>query len=65
MDLLCRHLHDTHGASAVALTVDVDNDVAIRSYRKAGFEQIKQVLGIDTRGGKRVQSWLMVRRLDP
>ncbi len=64
MDLLCRHLHAAHGASAVALTVDVDNEVAIRSYRKAGFEQIKQVLDTDTRGGERVRSWLMVRRLE-
>ncbi|MDQ4130089.1 MAG: acetyltransferase [Actinomycetota bacterium] len=64
MQLLGRHLHSAHGASAVALTVDVDNDVAIRSYRKAGFERIKKVLDTDTRGGERVTAWLMVRRFE-
>ncbi|MDQ3931646.1 MAG: acetyltransferase [Actinomycetota bacterium] len=64
LDLLCRHLHTAHGASAVALTVDLNNDVAIRSYRKAGFESIERVLDLDTRGGERVESWLMMRRLE-
>ncbi|MFN2556126.1 MAG: GNAT family N-acetyltransferase [Nitriliruptorales bacterium] len=64
MQLLCRHLQGALGASQVALTVDVDNDVAIRSYRKAGFEQIQRVLDIDTRDGERVPAWLMVRRFE-
>ncbi len=41
------------------MTVDVDNDVAIRSYRKAGFEWIKKVLDTDTTGGERVSAWLL------
>lgn len=65
LDVLCRHLENVEGASAIALTVDVTNDVALRCYRKAGFEQVRKVLDLDTRNGERVLSWLMVRRPTP
>ncbi len=60
--LLCDHLQDT-GPDPVALLAEVGNDRAIRCYEKSGFERSAQVLDTDTRGGERVQSWLMIRHL--
>jgi aminoglycoside 6'-N-acetyltransferase len=61
--LLCDHLFVACGATAVALTTSVENLRAIRAYEKAGFERHAQVLDTDTKDGRRVLSWLMVREL--
>jgi aminoglycoside 6'-N-acetyltransferase len=61
VDLLCRHLFTDRAATTVALACSVDNARAIRAYEKAGFEKRGSVLDTDTRGGRRVESWLMVR----
>jgi aminoglycoside 6'-N-acetyltransferase len=62
VDLLCRHLFEQRGASAVALVAARDNARALRAYEKAGFRRGASVLDLDTRNGQRVESWLMVRR---
>ena len=49
------------GASAVALTTAVDNQVAQRCYENAGFRKVRQVVDTDTYMGERIQSWLMVK----
>ena len=64
VDLLCRHLFDQRGASAVALAALKENARALRAYEKAGFHRTASVLDLDTRHGDRVESWLMVRRRD-
>jgi aminoglycoside 6'-N-acetyltransferase len=61
VDLLCRYLFDMRGASCVMLAAAVDNARALRAYEKAGFARSARVLDTDTRGGDRVESWLMVR----
>lgn len=61
LDLLCRYLFEAEQASAVALCTALGNTRAQRAYEKAGFVKVRQVLDTDTRGGKRVRSWLMVR----
>lgn len=60
LKLLSRYLAEKHHATAVALTVDVDNAVAIHAYEKAGFEKRSRVLDTDVRNGVRVEAWLMV-----
>jgi aminoglycoside 6'-N-acetyltransferase len=62
VDLLCRYLEGERGATSVALATEVGNDRARRAYEKSGFHAVKQVLDLDTRGGERLSSWLMVRR---
>ena len=61
VDLLCRYLFSERGASSVALLTAVDNHRARRAYEKAGLRKIRKALDIDTRGGERIPSWLMVR----
>ena len=61
VDLMCEHLFAEKGAASVALTTELDNDVAIRAYEKAGFTKRGRVLDTDTRGGERVWCWLMIR----
>jgi RimJ/RimL family protein N-acetyltransferase len=61
VDLVCRYLFETHGASRVALLTAEDNLGAQRAYEKAGFVRVRRALDTDTRGGVRIPSWLMVR----
>jgi aminoglycoside 6'-N-acetyltransferase len=61
VDLLCRYLFETRGATSVALLTDIENLRAQRAYEKAGFEKIAESLDLDTRDGVRVRSWLMIR----
>jgi RimJ/RimL family protein N-acetyltransferase len=61
VDLLCRHLLEDRGATAVMIVAAVDNARALRSYEKAGFVRRARVLDTDTRGGRRVESWALVR----
>jgi aminoglycoside 6'-N-acetyltransferase len=61
VDLVCRYLFGSRGASAVALVTSKGNRRALRAYEKAGFEPTASVLDTDTRKGQRVESWLMVR----
>jgi len=61
VDLACRYLFETEGASRVALLTDVNNAGAQRAYEKAGFARARRALDTDTRGGERIESWLMVR----
>ena len=61
VDLLCRYLFETRGATSVALLTDIENVRAQRAYEKAGFEKIAEALDLDRRDGVRVRSWLMVR----
>jgi aminoglycoside 6'-N-acetyltransferase len=59
---LCVYLEEELGASSIALTADIENIRAVRCYEKAGFERIRQVLDLDTRGGERTLDWLMIRK---
>ncbi len=61
VDLVFRHLIENEGAASVAFPVWKDNLRALRAYEKAGFRKTATVLDTDTRGGQRVESWLMVR----
>jgi RimJ/RimL family protein N-acetyltransferase len=63
MRLLCDYLENEQGATSIALTTELTNEVAIRCYEKAGFEKIRQVVDLDTRDGQRTQDWLMIRQL--
>ncbi len=54
VDLVCRHLFEERGASAVMLATEVINHRAQRAYEKAGFRKVAQVLDTDMRGGERV-----------
>ena len=60
--ILSDHLGRECGATAVALTTAVANVRAVRAYEKAGFERAGRVLDTDTRGGERIEAYLMVRR---
>ena len=62
VDLVCRHLEKSQGASWIALTTEVTNLRAQRAYEKAGFVRVRRVLDTDTRDGERVECWLMERR---
>ena len=62
--MLSDHLINEFHASSVALTVDKDNERAIRCYEKSGFVKTKEVLDTDTYQGERVRSWLMVKEAD-
>ncbi len=61
VDLLCTYLFTRYGATAVALLTEVGNVRAQRAYEKAGFRRVRRTLDLDTRGGERVESWIMVR----
>ncbi len=62
VDLLCRYLFVERGATSVQLVAAQANARALRAYRKAGFRRAAAVLDLDTKDGRRVRSWLMVRR---
>lgn len=62
LDLLCRYLFEERGATSVQLIAAQANARALRAYRKAGFDPAAAVLDTDTKDGRRVESWLMVRR---
>jgi aminoglycoside 6'-N-acetyltransferase len=61
VSLICDHLERDRGATAVALTTESTNLRAQRAYEKAGFQKVHEVLDTDTRDGRRIPSWLMVR----
>jgi aminoglycoside 6'-N-acetyltransferase len=61
MTLLCEYLEAERGASSIALTTELDNEVAIRCYEKSGFRKAGQVFDLDTRDGERTRDWLMIR----
>lgn len=61
VDLVCRYLFDERGASSVMLAAAVENAVALRAYEKAGFKRTRRILDTDTKGGQRIECWLMVR----
>jgi RimJ/RimL family protein N-acetyltransferase len=61
LDLVCRYLFDACGASRVALLTSIENVRARRAYERAGFTCVRETLDMDTRGGARIASWLMVR----
>lgn len=65
VDLLCRHLFEERGASQVVIVAAVENARALRAYEKAGFVLTDRVLETDTRGGERVDSWVLVRPRAP
>jgi aminoglycoside 6'-N-acetyltransferase len=65
VSLICDHLERDHGATSVALTTETANLPAQRAYEHAGFEKVREVLDTDTRGGRRMRCWLMVRRRTP
>lgn len=59
LDLVCRHLIDERGASAVVIVTETTNVRAHHVYEKLGFVKVHEFLDIDTRGGERVRSYLM------
>jgi aminoglycoside 6'-N-acetyltransferase len=61
VSLICEHLERERGATAVALTTESTNLRAQRAYEKAGFRKVREVLDTDTRDGRRIPSWLMLR----
>ena len=58
--MLCRHLVRARGAREVLLTTELTNARAQRAYERAGFEKVKEVWELDTRGGEPTRSWLML-----
>lgn len=61
VSLICRHLERESGATAVALIAETTNVRAQRAYEKAGFRKVRPVLDADTRDGRPMRCWLMVR----
>jgi RimJ/RimL family protein N-acetyltransferase len=61
VDLLCRYMVEERGASRVMLVAAAENGRALRAYEKVGFVRTERVLDTDTRDGRRVESWLLVR----
>ena len=59
LDLVCRHLIDTRGASAIVIVTETTNVRAHHVYEKLGFVKVHEFLDVDTRGGERVRSYLM------
>lgn len=64
LDLLCAHLLDDRGATAVVIVTEVGNVRAHRVYEKLGFRKELDFLDDDTRGGERVRSYLMRKPSD-
>lgn len=62
VDLLSRHLFDECGASRVMFVAAVENARALRAYEKAGFAREGRALDTDVKNGRRVDSWILVRR---
>jgi aminoglycoside 6'-N-acetyltransferase len=61
VDALSEYLFEAQGASSVRLVAAIDNVRALHAYERAKFRRAIRVLDTDTRGGERVESWLMVR----
>ena len=59
LELVCRHLIDERGASAVVIVTETTNVRAHHVYEKLGFLKVHEFLDTDTRGGERVRSYLM------
>ena len=62
VDLLSRYLFEERGASCVMFVAAVDNARALRAYEKAGFAREGRALDTDVKNGRRVDSWVLVRR---
>lgn len=61
LDMVCGHLLDDIGATAVVIVTEVGNVRAHHVYEKIGFRKLLDFLDDDTRGGERVRSYLMSR----
>lgn len=59
LDMVCRHLIDEIGASAVVIVTELGNVRAHHVYEKLGFAKVLDFLDDDTRGGARVRSYVM------
>jgi aminoglycoside 6'-N-acetyltransferase len=59
--LVSEHLFAEKGASAVALATETGNARAQAAYVKAGMRTVQEFHDTDTRGGQRVESFLMIR----
>lgn len=59
LDMVCRHLIDDLGATAVVIVTELGNVRAHHVYEKLGFIKLLDFLDEDTRGGERVRSYLM------
>lgn len=59
LELVCHHLTEERGASAVVIVTEITNARAHHVYEKLGFVKVREFLDIDTRGGERVRSYLM------
>jgi aminoglycoside 6'-N-acetyltransferase len=64
LELLCAHLVDDRGASAVVIVSEVTNVRAHHVYEKIGFRKVLDFLDDDTRGGARVRSYVMRKERD-
>lgn len=64
LDLVCRHLIDERGASAVVIVTELGNVRAHHVYEKLGFRTVQEILDTDTRGGERVRSYVMRKEAD-
>jgi aminoglycoside 6'-N-acetyltransferase len=58
---LCDHVFAVEGATAMAFGVELDNHRARAAYARAGMTPTVEFLDLDTRGGERVWSVLMLR----
>ncbi|MBM9594226.1 GNAT family N-acetyltransferase [Roseitranquillus sediminis] len=52
------------GVLQLELVVGVGNDMAVRAYERAGFRTVARLPGWIRCGGREIDEWLMVRRLD-
>lgn len=60
--MLSDHLLQSTGATAVIVDPNIDNDRAIRTYEKAGFEKIRRLPGYETHEDELKDWWLMIRK---
>lgn len=63
VNTMCLFLRDTQNASVVILDPRQDNPRAIRAYQKAGFQIICPLPEHEMFEGKKVDCWLMERKL--
>lgn len=63
VEFMCRFLRETRKAGAVILDPHKDNPRAIRAYQKAGFQVIRTLPAHELFEGKKVDCWLMERKL--
>ena len=62
LDMVCRHVVDDLGATAVVIVTEMGNVRAHHVYEKLGFVKELDFLDDDTRGGERVRSFVMRKR---